>query len=185
MGSFVQERAGELLTEPLFSRICKEIDNEVAVMEKDIRLYLSIIAGTEYCRDGRMPVHYEWRASNCQFDFSGSLHPKGRISPRITLGEFLAEEYTGDRKASYISGCGWNYPTYGDDLSYFTLAVGEQIMEQVLCRYVNFCTLSREEQYELRDEIHDIFYDNTLINEFFWAESLFEPELGSWTRTCR
>ena len=54
------------------------------------------------------------------YDYSGEIH---KVSEGLdknkydTLGDFL-EEYTGNKSATYCSGCGWSYDNYADELEY-------------------------------------------------------------------
>ncbi len=60
------------------------------------------------------PVHYEIKYVYDPYDHSGILVEDGYISLEQTVGEFLENEYSGNKKATYESGRGWNYLTYGD-----------------------------------------------------------------------
>ena len=54
------------------------------------------------------------------YDYSGEIHKVGeRLNKNNydTLGGFL-EEYTGNRSATYCSGCGWSYDNYEKELEY-------------------------------------------------------------------
>ena len=60
-----------------------------------------------------LPVHFEIKRDNNPFDCSGILVEDGDITLNQTVTDFLQNEYTGNKTATYMSGMGWSYDTYG------------------------------------------------------------------------
>lgn len=71
-------------------------------------------------------------SQNVPYDCSGEIYmvsEKFDKNDYSSLGDFL-DEYTGNREATYCSGCGWGYPTYGDELDYFLTELLCEIYEE-------------------------------------------------------
>ena len=168
MNEYAAAKAAELLGE-MFDKVCNEIDDEFFEREEDLRTFISVMIGTEYFYDREPLPHYRWVYDGCPYDHSGELVRDGYMNTDITLGEFL-EEYTGDMKATYISGCGWEYTRYEEGVSFDLLDIGEIIMRSVIERYVDKNLLSGDSERLFFDKIHDSFYDNTLTSYFFCTE---------------
>ena len=135
---------------------------------EDIRKFLTPI-----------PVHYEWRYYGNPYDFSGEIFKNGYISLDQTVDAFLENEYTGDMEATYNSGCGWYYRTYGDELQYSTLEIASIIM----CSAIKECiekefniSLSEEDFENIKENCNefDPIYDECLASDFFWWEAAVE-----------
>ena len=93
-----------------------------------------------------------------------------------TVSVFLENEYTGNRTATYVSHYGWNYDSYGDELSYYTLNLGCSIMNDVirdcLNRHFNI-VLSDDEFDDIQYQegvLFDCIYDNSIADDFFSHE---------------
>ena len=54
-----------------------------------------------------LPVHFEIKRDDNPFDRSGVLVEDGEVILNQTVMEFLQNEYTGNKTATYISGMGW------------------------------------------------------------------------------
>ena len=145
-----------------------ELKNRVSGYIEDIRKFLTPI-----------PVHYEWRYDGNPYDFSGEIFKNGYISLDQTVDAFLENEYTGDMEATYNSGCGWYYRTYGDELQYSTLEIASIIM----CSAIKECiekefniSLSEEDFENIKENCNefDPIYDECLASDFFWWEAAVE-----------
>lgn len=137
-----------------------------AKLIKEIKTYLSPI-----------PVHYEWMYDGCQYDRSGILIEDGYIDINQTISEFLENEYNGNKTASFMSGCGFFYDTYGNELSYCTFEIAGDILYCTVRRVLEesyHTNLSDESFEELMDEWHDEIYTNCLAYDFFSYEPVIE-----------
>ncbi|WP_026506220.1 hypothetical protein [Butyrivibrio sp. NC3005] len=111
------------------------------------------------------PVHYEIKYVYDPYDHSGILVEDGYISLEQTVGEFLENEYSGNKKATYESGRGWNYLTYGDEISYDTLDMASDIMFSAIRRHIENHfgeNLSDDELEDIREscsDFDDIYVD--------------------------
>lgn len=116
-----------------------------------------------------IPVHYEWKDDGCPYDHSGILVKDGVVDMEQTVSNFLESEYSGQTEATYMSGCGFHYRSYGDELSYETLDIAEEIMIRIIRKYIiSFNTDLLENQIEyIISDCHDYVYDNCLAFDFF------------------
>lgn len=111
------------------------------------------------------PVHYEIKYVYDPYDHSGILVEDGYISLEQTVGEFLENEYSGNKKDTYESGRGWNYLTYGDEISYDTLDMASDIMFSSIRRHIENHfgeNLSDDELEDIREscsDFDDIYVD--------------------------
>lgn len=111
------------------------------------------------------PVHYEIKYVYDPYDYSGILVEDGYISLDQTVGEFLENEYSGNKEATYESGRGWNYLTYGDEISYDTLDMASDIMFSAIRRHIENHfgeNLSDDELEDIREscsDFDDIYVD--------------------------
>lgn len=124
-----------------------------------------------------LPIHYEWQNDDCPYDHSGKLIENGIINLNQTITEFLENEYTGGTEATYISGNGLRYNTFGDDLSNFTLKMGGEILYNTTRQYLEdfFGQSIPDEIFDnIMDEYHDEIYDNCLASDFFSYEAAIE-----------
>ena len=168
-------KINELLNEPNFDDICAEIEQEFRKKKKDLRAYLAILIG-HICSWGNMPEHFVWVNDNCPYDHSGILKEAGQIPKDISISDFLSKEYTGAKMPTFMSGRGWDYEKYNDELSYYTQEMAEDIMKSVISRHVNFDSIDND--FLFYDAIHDMFYDNTPTCNFFWAEAITDEDYG-------
>lgn len=121
-----------------------------------------------------IPVHYEKKDDNHPYDCSGVIVECGNISLNQSVTSFLKNEYSGNKEATYISGMGWNYNTYEDELHYYTIEIAADIMFPAIRRYIDnqfSTTLSDEEFQDIQDACSefDEIYDNCIANEFFFC----------------
>lgn len=128
-----------------------------------------------------LPIHYEWENGyeDNPYDHSGILVEKGIVSTNQTVAEFLENEYTGNRIASYESGCGWYYDTYGEDLSYDTIDIAGDIMRTAIrtCIENEFSVALNDDEFmEISDECgnFDDIYGVCIASDFFIAMPAIE-----------
>lgn len=161
---YISEHAKEI-GEKVNHQMCKSIDTIRNDFLEAIKEYLD-----------PLPVHYEWQDDGCPYDFSGEMVKNGIVDLNQTVKEFLRHEYTGNKTATFVSGCGFSYDTYGDSLSYYTLERAEDVLHEVTRRELDLA-FPNEITDVLYDQImsfsHDDVYDNCLAYEFF----LWEPAI--------
>ena len=123
-----------------------------------------------------IPVHYEWENGyeDNPYDHSGTLVENGYISLDLTVRNFLENEYSGNRKATFVSGHGWDYFTYEDEISNDTLDIASDIMLSAIRRHIENHfgeNLSDDDLSNIRDSCgeFDEIYDNCKACDFFWA----------------
>ena len=124
-----------------------------------------------------LPVHYEWYHDDCPYDHSGYLKQCGFISLNQTVLEFLENEYTGDKEATYESGYGFRYLTYGDLLFYDINELSESILQSYIKNHLEKTfeqTLSDNLFEFIIDECHDEIYNECLAFDFFSWEVAIE-----------
>ena len=137
-----------------------------AKLLREIRDYLSPI-----------PVHYEWAHDGCPYDYSGIIIEDGLVDTDQTISEFLENEYTGSKEATYISGMGFHHRHYGEDLSYLTLEIAGDIMRSSIRMQLKEafnCKLSDTIFSDIMDICHDDIYDNCIAYDFFSHEPAIE-----------
>lgn len=118
------------------------------------------------------PVHYEIKHVCAPYDHSGKLVEDGYISLEQTVGEFLENEYSGNKKATHESGRGWNYLTYGDEISCDTLDMASDIMFSAIRRHIENHfgeNLSDDEFEDIRESCSDFddIYEDCKAYDFF------------------
>ncbi|MEG1924157.1 MAG: hypothetical protein RR415_00265 [Ruthenibacterium sp.] len=132
-----------------------------------------------------VPSHLEWKRGGCSYDASGELFEGGLVNMSQTVNDFLGEEYSGSTIATYTSGCGLSFCTYGDSLSDETMEIGEDVMWRCIrqCLEKAFQESVNDETFgEVMDSVHDDIYDNCLAADFFCWESAIEfVEIGELT----
>lgn len=119
-----------------------------------------------------LPVHFEIKRDNNPFDCSGVLVEDGNITLNQTVTDFLQNEYTGNKTATYMSGMGWSYDTYEDELGYLTLEIASEIMLSAIRKHIesHYCVkLSDDEFEDIRCACYefDDIYMACIANEFF------------------
>lgn len=155
----------------LVYQINTELDIQMEELRKEFLKQINY-----YLTTPELPAHYvEDHSYDPPYDHSGELVKEGQISTEITVKEFLEDEYNGDTRASYCSGCGFFHDTYSESLRSFTLEYGCNLMYRIIRENINKefkVTISDEEFDELYDEMgcFDDIYDDTRINEFFFPE---------------
>lgn len=125
------------------------------------------------------PIHYVVDTSNCTYDNSGELVDKGKISLNQTIQSFLEHEYTGYRSATYEPGCGYTYPTYGDELNDKVGEYGYNIMKQLIKKYLEDHLEESIADYnfkELEDEScgFDEILGDSIVIKFNYYDFVFE-----------
>ena len=123
--------------------------------------------------------HYVWKSDGNKYDHSGILVEDGYVSLDQTVTDFLENEYTGGKNATHMSGMGWSYPTYGDDLSYLTIELGSELMFAAIKNYLEnsfSIVLSDQDFLKIQEECCDFdeIYDNCKASDFFSAELAIE-----------
>lgn len=116
---------------------------------------------------------------NLPYDYSGEIN---RVSKQLdkkdyeTLGDFL-EEYTGNKRATYCSGCGWSYDTYKDEIEYIIMELMYPIIKECfedikesspesINKLTELC-IGEDDECEIYEEFKEcIFYDNIEIQYF-------------------
>lgn len=124
-----------------------------------------------------IPTHYEWRSNDCPYDYSGELYEDGKVSLDQTVSEFLENEYTGAKRASYVSHCGFFFDKYGEPFSDGTLDIAWSIMTDGIKEFVEKKTGISCEQFtdddfdEIQIECNsfDPIYMNCYAFDFFSA----------------
>ena len=119
-----------------------------------------------------IPVHYELKYVYDPYDHSGILVEDGYISLDQTIGEFLENEYSGNKEATYESGRGWNYLTYNDEISYDTLDMASDIMFSAIRRHIENHfdkNISDDDFTDIHDSCRDFdeIYENCKAFDFF------------------
>lgn len=121
-----------------------------------------------------VPEHYDWEPSNCTYDCSGKIVENGKVDLNQTISEFLENEHTGTRESTYISGYGYDYPTYGDDLSVLTNEIGQELLiESIKETLENALALDLSDD-GIRSSNYDSIYEDSLANEFLFWEGAIE-----------
>ncbi len=164
-GSYIKEHLDEIV-KMVDEQFILSKDFIRAKLIKEIKGYLSPI-----------PVHYKWMYDGCPYDRSGILIEDGYVDTNQTVLEFLQNEYNGNKRASFMSGCGFFYDTYGEELSYCTLEIAGDILYCSVRRALEefyHTNLSDEMFEELMDEWQDEIYTNCLADEFFSYELAIE-----------
>lgn len=127
-----------------------------------------------------LPIHYVWQEDDWNpYDCSGKIVQEGLISLNQTVDEFLENEYSGNKEATYISGMGFSYNTYGDELHYDIIEIAYEIMICSIRRYIEqaFNILLTDEDLEdisIECREFDDIYDDCIASDFFSYESAVE-----------
>lgn len=126
-----------------------------------------------------LPAHYDLEDDGCPYDKSGVINEKGSISLNQTVSNFLEEEYTGSYEATYISGMGTSYNTYGDELHGDIIDIADEIMLLAIQKFVEsyfgteFTGAKFEEIKQSCGDFQDI-YDSCIAADFFFWQSAIE-----------
>ena len=129
-----------------------------------------------------LPPHYEWEPDPCDppWDHSGRLAECGTVSPELTITEFLDNEYTGPfrKRATFCSGCGWHYETWGDEISGDTLNLGHEVMLEgirVMLEKAFGQKITEDELHAVEEErSFDDIFDECPASDFFSATGAAE-----------
>ena len=119
-----------------------------------------------------IPVHYDWRPDGNPYDISGEIIKNGYVLLDQTIDSFLENEYSGNTEATYISGMGLIYNTYGDELRYVTMQIAPDIMCSTIKENIeNYFDVSlSDEDFEYIEDscrAFDPIYDECLASDFF------------------
>ena len=123
-----------------------------------------------------VPPHYIWVSNGCPYDISGELKKAGMVDLNQTIAEFLEHEYNGNSSATYVSGCGLNWDTYGDRLGFETLNLGGEILQKRTeeCLKSAFPDITNEEiEYAFNEKLDNV-YDLSYASDFFFYEKVIE-----------
>lgn len=156
--------------------LARAVDDEFEAEKNKIRA--SVIEEIESYLDP-VPPHYEWRHDGCPWDCSGELVERGVVSLDQTVSDFLEDEYSGRKEPTFERGRGWNYLTFGDDLSYVTANLGYDILLSVIRHQLEKYfgePVSDEQLDDIKTECYDFdrIYENTRAFEFFLADPAVE-----------
>lgn len=126
-----------------------------------------------------LPIHYLWKPDENPYDCSGIIVEDGFINPNQTVIEFLENEYSGNKEATYISGMGWRYNTYEDELFSYTIELAADIMFPAICKCIEkefSVSLSEDDFEQIKESCgeFDEIYDNCIASDFFFASLAIE-----------
>ena len=134
-----------------------------------------------------IPIHYENEYDGDPYDYSGILRADGLVDINQTVGEFLENEYSGNKKATHTSYYGWHYLSFGDELSFDTLNIGYNIMCETIKDAIQKkfgLPISDDRLYDIRDFCtceFDPIYDECRACEFFGYEAAIDfVEISDW-----
>lgn len=119
---------------------------------------------------------------NLPYDHSGEIN---RVDEQLdknmyeTLGDFL-EEYTGNKYATYCSGCGWGYDTYEKEIEYIVRELIYPIVEECFNEIkesspesINALTglvLGEDDEYEIYEAFDDYLYGEDIDAQYYIEE---------------
>lgn len=124
-----------------------------------------------------IPTHYVHEDDDNPYDHSGVIVEDGDVSLDQTISDFLENEYSGNQEATFMSHMGWNYNTYGDELSDETIRIAGDIMFPAIKRYIEKhfnISLSDEEFEDIRFKCFDSIYDECIASDFFFVAPAIE-----------
>lgn len=121
-----------------------------------------------------LPAHFVWERGSCPYDSSGELKRDGNVSLDQTISQFLEEEYSGSSEATYISGCGLNWNSWGDELHYETNEIGYTVMKEVLLSYLEEKMHRPVSEKDLCYVDTDPVYDLCYASDFFFYEAAID-----------
>lgn len=121
-----------------------------------------------------IPPHYVWRHNGCPYDSSGVLDADGYVSLDQTVSHFLENEYAGYSEATFISGCGLHWCSWGDDLGNETRDIGYTMMLQTLIEYLSEKLGRAVTNKELSFANIDPVYDRCFAADFYSYEPAIE-----------
>lgn len=151
------------------SKIAKHVNDRFEASKDFIRREL-ISAIKKYLTP--IPVHYDWQQDRNPYDISGKIVKNRYVSLDQTIDSFLANEYSGNTEATYISGMGLRYNTYGDELCYVTMDIAANIMRSEIKENIenHFDVSLSDEDFEYIEDscgAFDPIYDECLACDFF------------------
>ena len=148
-------------------KICEEINEEFEKRQESINHYLSVIVAWCFGMDITDIQKYEMLYGTCPYDFSGELRLDGYFTEDTTVEDFL-ENYTGNWVPTFESHYGKNWRKYNDELAEEGFELAEYIMHNVLQKKISeIADLNEDELEELMDLIHDDFFDNSVVSDYF------------------
>lgn len=144
------------------SEIRKEIANDVVYMFSKETEYAEW-----YCDEPIKFPHFVWRNTNDSYDKSGYLIEQGFVSEDKNFIDFLKEEYTGEKKATYRSGCGFEYPKYEEYIKHYV----QHDIENFVVRDLVYKELLKVFPNLNEKELDDIF-----VNDLYHGCGVYEEK---------
>lgn len=117
--------------------------------------------------------HYTWECGDCEYDYSGEINRDGNIDTSISILNFLENEYTGEKFATYVSNYGWHYETCGDVFTQDTSHYMYELMLDLIVKFFDIycCTvINKDDLFDLTDDV----YEGTEICYFDCIETIKE-----------
>lgn len=117
--------------------------------------------------------HYVWEVGDCEYDHSGEIHRDGYVDNKISISDFLENEYTGQSVATYISHYGLHYETCEDvftqDVSYYMY---ELMLDLIVEFFETYCCtkIDKDDLFDVTDDV----YEGTEICYFDCIETIVE-----------
>lgn len=119
MKSAVVTEEMKTLARESIKKIAPEFEKlRIAERERDLKVFLESCVHDFHRQNVSLMKRYEWHDNGCPYDHSGEIWECGYIGLNETLDAFF-EEYTGESSATYMSGMGLSYTTYGFDYDSF------------------------------------------------------------------
>lgn len=120
-----------------------------------------------------VPKHYEWTRGDCPYDDSGEIYVDGLISLDQTIADFLENEFTGEKEATYESRHGFRHETYGDRIENLARNIGFDILKKITCGYAEklFNTaISGEDFMRILEKYNYEIYVDSMSFDFIFYE---------------
>lgn len=123
-----------------------------------------------------VPTHYKWTRGYCPYDDSGEIYVDELVSLDQTIADFLENEFTGQRRATFISHQGFDYETYGDQISYLLKEVKENIVQKTVKKYVEELfreEISEDDLFRIFEEYYSEIYAESIAFDFdFYGDAV-------------
>lgn len=123
-----------------------------------------------------VPSHYEWTRGDCPYDDSGEIYVDGLVSLDQTIADFLENEYTGEKEATYQSRHGFYYECYGDQISYLLKEIKENIVQKTVKKYVEELfgeEISEDDLFRIFEEYYSEIYAESIAFDFdFYGDAV-------------
>lgn len=157
--------------------LCKKIDEYILKHKQEIICFVSL-----QLRENRTKfINYKWEHDGCPYDTSGRIYEDGYIDiANMSMEKFSEECYTGKSTATYLSGMGLYWNTYGDELCEWFYDIAIYFERLAILRafeneqqMTDFC---KENDYPYENEIDSLV---TSIIEIMYGEGTVADNL--WT----